>query len=381
MRNLVTIQTVKDVEPIPGKDRIVLASFVSVGWKVIVGVDTKPGDKMVYCEPDTVLPVRPEFEFLRSRCYNEKWNGFRIKQMKMAGVMSYGLAIPIKDVPGVSEKFCNGKDLTTEIGAIKYDPELLEEQKEGSKKKYNFLLRILFHIPAFKEWYFHRNKAYWPKFVSKTDETRVQTLQYVFNDLQNKMVFITEKVDGQSATFALKDGLFYVCSRNLCITKDKIRSLKRYAQQQSKYLETAKKFDIAAKLKKYKKDTGHDIYIQGEQMGPGIQGNKYGFDSLRFFVFNVFDITSGVYLNGNDTRNFCQEYGFDMVPFVYEGQFTWKTTEELLEFTKGNSKLYPIPREGIVIRSQKTLPPASGMSLQYSFKAINPDFLIKYNLE
>lgn len=381
MRNLVTIQTVKDVEPIPGKDRIVLASFVSVGWKVIVGVDTKPGDKMVYCEPDTVLPVRPEFEFLRSRCYNEKWNGFRIKQMKMAGVMSYGLAIPIKDVPGVSEKFCNGKDLTTEIGAIKYDPELLEEQKEGSKKKYNFLLRILFHIPAFKEWYFHRNKAYWPKFVSKTDETRVQTLQYVFNDLQNKMVFITEKVDGQSATFALKDGLFYVCSRNLCITKDKIRSLKRYAQQQSKYLETAKKFDIAAKLKKYKKDTGHDIYIQGEQMGPGIQGNKYGFDSLRFFVFNVFDITSGVYLNGNDTRNFCQEYGFDMVPFVYEGQFTWKTTEELLEFTKGNSKLYPIPREGIVIRSQKTLPPASGMSNMFSFKSINPDFLVKYNLE
>lgn len=382
MRNLVTIQTVKTVEPIQGKDRIVLASFVSVGWKVIVGVETRPGDKMVYCEPDTVLPVRPEFEFLRSRCYNEAFNGFRIKQMKMAGVMSYGLAIPLKEVPGVSERLSDGKDITTLIGAIKYDPELRQEQMESSKKKYNFFLRLLFRIPAFKEWYFHRSKAYWPKFISKTDETRVQTLQYVFNELFGKMVFITEKVDGQSATFALKDGVFYVCSRNLCITKERIRSLKRYATQQSKYLETAKLYDIAAKLRAYKKQTGHDIYIQGEQIGPGIQGNKYGTSTLWFYVFNVFDITEGRYFNGNEVRNFCHEFGFQMVPFVYEGKFEWMNTDELLEFAKGYSRLYPTtPREGIVIRSQKTLPPMNGMSNMLSFKAINPDFLVKYNLE
>jgi len=123
------------------------------------------------------------------------------------------------------------------------------------------------------------------------------------------------------------------------------------------------------------------IYIQGEQMGPGIQANKYGLTELKFFVFNVYDITEKRYLNGNDVRNFCIEYGFEMVPFLTECTFLWKNTEELVEYAKGNSRLADIPREGIVIRTRKTKEPMAGMSNMLSFKTINPDFLKKYNLE
>jgi len=38
-------------------------------------------------EIDSVLPERPEFEFLRSK-------DFRIKTMKMAGVISQGICFP-----------------------------------------------------------------------------------------------------------------------------------------------------------------------------------------------------------------------------------------------------------------------------------------------
>jgi hypothetical protein len=380
MRNLATIQTIKSVDPIPQKDKIGLASFTGTGWRVIVGVDMKPGDKVVYCEPDTILPQKPGFEFLRKRCYSERWNGFRIKRMSMGGVLSEGIAFPLKEVSGVSEKFKDGQDVTTIVGAIKYDPELLEEQNNTSKK-YSKFMQFLFRIPFLKKILLPRTKGSWPKFVSKTDETRIQTLQYVFDSWQNEPVYITEKIDGQSATFALKDNDFYICSRNVCLSKAKIRKASVYKNQMNKYFETAKKYDIAKKLKEYKKNTGHDIYIQGEQMGPGIQGNKYGLTELQFFVFNVYDITEKRYFNGNDVRNFCIEYGFEMVPFLTECNFMWKNTEELVEYAKGNSKLADIPREGIVIRTRKTQPPESGQSNMRSFKVINPDFLKKYNLE
>jgi hypothetical protein len=48
MRNLAMVQTIKSLDIISGKDRIVLASFENVGWHVIVGkTDFKVGDKCV----------------------------------------------------------------------------------------------------------------------------------------------------------------------------------------------------------------------------------------------------------------------------------------------------------------------------------------------
>lgn len=87
MRKLASIKTVSDIMPIEGKDRIVLAMID--GWSVIVKKDEfNIGDKCVYVEIDSVLPERPEFEFLRK-------NNFRIKTMKMAGCISSGICFPL----------------------------------------------------------------------------------------------------------------------------------------------------------------------------------------------------------------------------------------------------------------------------------------------
>lgn len=82
MRQLATIQKISNIEPIEGKDRIELATVL--GWKVIVMKDQfSVGDLCIYCEVDSILPEKPEFEFLRSRCYSKKWKGFRIRCMKL----------------------------------------------------------------------------------------------------------------------------------------------------------------------------------------------------------------------------------------------------------------------------------------------------------
>jgi hypothetical protein len=95
MRSLATIQRIKSLEPIPGKDKIVYASFTGCGWRVIVGKDMEVGDLCVYVEPDALLPDKPEFAFLRSRGWMPSLQKYRIKTLKMANKISEGICFPL----------------------------------------------------------------------------------------------------------------------------------------------------------------------------------------------------------------------------------------------------------------------------------------------
>ena len=70
MRKLASIQRVYEIEPIKGADRIELAHVL--GWKCVVNKgQLRPMDTGVYFEIDSFLPVRPEFEFMRSSSYRK----------------------------------------------------------------------------------------------------------------------------------------------------------------------------------------------------------------------------------------------------------------------------------------------------------------------
>ena len=372
-RILASIQKIKELEPIPGKDKIVLASFYGTGWQVIVGKDMNVDDLCVYIEYDSILPQKPEFEFLRSRCWNSRYEGFRIKCLKLGNAFSEGIAFPLSILPKGNWK--EGDDVTDLIGVIKYDPELLDEKRE-TKVQYPFLLRLLFRIPLIKKLFFSNKRRDWPKWASKSDETRVQNLTYVFDKYQGLDVVVTEKMDGCSALYGLYKKEFVICSRNLQVKEAK----GKYAKEQSRYIRAAKMFDIEKKLKSAKRIYGYDFYIQGELCGPAIQGNKYGFEDLRLFVFNVYSITQQRYLSMFEMFNFCSEIGFDPVPLVEKTKFCWKDVGELVEYAKGNSEFGGTPREGVVIRSERWMPPDHGMSNMWSLKTINPDFMLKYGL-
>lgn len=87
MRKLASIQRIESIDPIPGRDKIGLATVEN--WHVIVRLsDYIPGDLCVYVEIDSVLPDKPEFEFLRSK-------KFRIRTMKMGQTISEGICFPL----------------------------------------------------------------------------------------------------------------------------------------------------------------------------------------------------------------------------------------------------------------------------------------------
>lgn len=102
MRKLASVQVVKAIDEIPGADNIEVATIL--GWHVVVKKgEFKPGDLCIYIEIDSILPDKPEFEFMRSR-------KFRVKTIKLRGQYSYGLCFPISILENFGKlKEKNGK--------------------------------------------------------------------------------------------------------------------------------------------------------------------------------------------------------------------------------------------------------------------------------
>ena len=201
MRKLASIKMISDIRPIPGKDRIALAAVD--GWSVIVQkADYSVGDLCVFCEIDSVLPERPEFEFLRSK-------GFRIKTMKMAGVLSQGICFPLSILP--PGDYQPEQDVTKLMGVTQYEPtQDKDPEPRAGRKKYP---RWLMRMGWFRSLVLSKpKKTGYPSFISKTDETRLQTAPYV---LENKQEWVaTEKVDGcltGEADIITDQGLLKIC--------------------------------------------------------------------------------------------------------------------------------------------------------------------------
>lgn len=360
MRKLASVKKVSEIRPIAGKDRIELA--IIDGWSVIVKKNEfKVDDLCVYCEIDSVLPDREEFDFLRDK-------KFRIKTMKMAGVISQGICFPLSILP--TPYYNEGEDVTEIIGVKQYEPTMDKEaeatEKNASDTKYpKWLMRIkLFRKLIYKS--NHKEAKGFPSFISKTDETRIQNVPWI---LKSKEPWIaTEKIDGQSGTFALvrrkslwlwkKNKFEYiVCSRNLRL----------WNKNNSSYWSVSDKYKIEEKLKEL---IGNNewVAIQGECVAPNVQGNKYKVAEPDLYVFNL------IYPTGRagslTAKLICEEKGFKFVPIIGKTYILPDTVDAVLAYAHGKSQIADTIREGIVFRTQDG---------QKSFKAVDPLFLLKYD--
>jgi len=69
-----TIQKIIGKEQIPGADRIEIVKIL--GWQCVVSKEDnfQIGDKVIFIEVDSVVPERPEFEFLRKHNFRLQKN-------------------------------------------------------------------------------------------------------------------------------------------------------------------------------------------------------------------------------------------------------------------------------------------------------------------
>ena len=132
-RKLASVRSISNLSPIEGADKIELATVD--GWKVVVAKDVghKVGDLIIYCEIDSFLPIKEEFEFLRKSSFKKMGDqeGFRLKTIRLRGQISQGLIMPISvlnppDTNIYVEPF-EGLDVTEMLGIVKYEPPIPAE--------------------------------------------------------------------------------------------------------------------------------------------------------------------------------------------------------------------------------------------------------------
>jgi len=352
MRKLASIQTVNAVEPILNADAI--EKIRVLGWWVVVKKgEHQPGDRVVYCEIDSLLPERPEFEFLRPSSFKPAQTdatgstvlpaGFRIKTVKLRGQVSQGICFPLSILPSGAPTG-EGTDVTELLGILKWEPPVPVGM--GGKVKGGF-----------------------PGFLPKTDETRVQVLEPVLQRHRGKTFYVTEKLDGTSFTAFLRQGEFGICSRNLWMDE---------ADESNVVVRVTRGLKLEAKLKKARERLGFDLALQAEVIGPGIQKNKYALPAVTLRVFNVLNVDAYRLLDHGAMLAVLADLQLDPVPQL--GTLVLNhTVDELVVFAEGTSVLNPkVQREGVVLRPLVE-EHDEDIGGRLSFKAINPKFLLKYD--
>lgn len=404
-RELCYVVNIDRIEPIIGSDNCEAA--VVGGWKVMTRKGTfQAGDKAVYFEIDSKVPETETFAFLAPKHYKVKTQKYTFGGK--GNFVSQGLLMAFEDFHHELDKYKDyfdegyiynlevGDFLTEELG-VKYS--VVEDNKrKASIDKYKRMAQRhykLFRNNKIVKWLYTKtwgkkllflllgNKrdkkaAFWPSWVVKTDEERIQNLPQLFPPDETEW-FVTEKIDGTSTTFTMKKGKrgkyeFYVCSRNVCF--DKPEKEEKLFYETNVYTEMAIKYNMEKVLHSLLYETKglsenlDFVTIQGETYGKSVQKRDYHMDNIDFMAFNLIygDKEFGAKrLNPREMADTLSKYNIPCVPILDEHFKLLDTIDEMIEYADGNSVIDGDYREGIVLRTYDATD---------SFKAVSNTYLI-----
>lgn len=379
-RELAYIAKVLDTEVLCGYDNVHLITIL--GWKCIAPISIHKDDLVVYFEVDSLLPNNDiRFSFLASK-------KFRIRAIKICGVVSQGLVLPLSEFPEL--KGCKEGDFVTDkLHVEKYDPDAINDGSVKSKvsdfqraldrhpkffknpiikflmkyKPVRFVLAKLFVLKKDKD------KRKWPEWLPKTGSERIQNMPHLFG-CKEKYI-ITEKVDGASTSFILNEkNKYMVCSHNVIKNPDKNSDGGNFYKTNI-WAESGANYNIESVLRSLKKDLKlKNVAIQGETYGDGIQKRTYSLKNKHgFVVFHIwFDC---VRIPIKDMIAICDKYNLPHV-HVYNYEYSIPDTVEQIIEDVDNSKsnIDGGDIEGFVFYSQDG---------QQNFKCVSPNFLLKYH--
>lgn len=418
-RKLVSVRTINAIDPIEGADAIEVATVD--GWKVVVKKgDFKEGDPCVYVEIDSFLPDgNPAWQFLvdKSPKMFEGVKGHKLRTIKLRGQVSQGFVLPLAALNGAAKELVADSavedvrniDLSAALGIKKWEatlPACLQGQAEGlfpsfiqktDQERCQNLGTTIFAYDAVRavigEWLDitvaqpstgqlitgKSDRGEWEETWDEAEPTGhmthwkpiyVRAPKASVDDLYE----VTMKIDGSSGTYFVRRGCeptdapeLGVCSRNLQL---KITEENKENTFVRVLLDT--KLDDA--LIQFLQETDQEIAVQGEIMGPGIQGNREGFTSAKFFVFDIYDIGTGKYLAPVERMKVYEQLKLlaptiNHVPILHAAvrlkDIGVTSVQDLLARAEGPSINHQV-REGDVYKRHDG---------QFSFKAISNKFL------
>lgn len=346
MRKLASIQRIHDIEPIEGADRIEKAKVE--GWPVVIPKGQfREGDKVVFFEVDSFLPIRECYSFLKSSFKNNVLlgDGYKIRTQKMKGELSQGLCMRLEEL-GITPATAEGTDLTEVLGVKEWE---IPERATTGETAVGLL----------------------PVAVPHTDETRYQVYPEWKDEFKGKRYYISTKMDGSSHSVSFDQNGFHICGHNYEYKDDGMCSFYEYIKKQGL------KQRVEDFCKKYGLRT---LTIQGEYCGPGIQKNRMKLTQPKWFVFTIMEDSERVDLFRME--QVCVQLALNTVPIEEIGNdlpSVYPTDEDLQKRSDGqyitdNKEVGR--KEGIVIRPVK---PEFSESLKtyLSMKVVNNNYLWK----
>jgi len=356
------VARINEIKPIEGADNI--EQGVIGGWNCIIKKgEYKVDDLVVVATTDAVIPQELS-DAMNVTNYLRK--GGRVRTVKLRGVYSECLIIPLSHVPykGTRNEYFEGRDMMEAMSIFKYEPPAVQVQlSSGRKLKY------------------HQN----PNFGIYYKFPNIKNVSGMFTE--QDIVEITRKIHGTNARFG-------IVKKSKLSLWDRVRkffgkewvdyeyvygshNVEKGSDSQGFYdtdvwRTVAEKYNIREKLwdlfKLIKDHYGIEdgIVIYGEIYGPGIQKNyDYGLSEL---MYAGFDTT----INGQYTdtaRSFIIHQWLDLpyVPVLAVDNWSQELQDKFVfnNFIEGTK----VPHEGVVIKC------LSGDRHKVA-KVINPDYLI-----
>ena len=320
---LASIETIAEILPHPNADTLEIAKVL--GWQVIVRKgEFKAGESAVFIPIDTILPDEPWSAFLKK---GDK--PIRLKTIKLRGQYSQGLVQPLSILPEHVRGWQTGADVGGELGVRKYEKEI-PASLSGI---------VIGSFPTY--------------FAPKTDEDNGLSNPDLVKLVLENECYATLKLDGASCTIIVRGGkIDYVCSRNLSLKESNTNG-----------------FWIAAKKLKLRENM--NFVIQGELMGPGVQGNQLGLLTPTLYVYQIRDLNTGAWLNYGNMGSLCKwELNCEYVPTA--GRIDIGQSIESIQELADNQTVSGKPAEGIVVRPCKG--EAMGIGRPLGFKIINRNY-------
>lgn len=354
---------VTEIKEIPGADNIELV--VVGGWNAITKKgEYNEGDGVIIATTDAIIP-QDLSDKMGVTNYLRK--GQRVRTVRLRGVYSECLIIPMSFLDGKGAKNLPGTDLMGTLGIFKYEPPTKQIQLASGKKiKYK-------DNPNFHVYY---------KFPNLKNVSGMFT--------EDDVVEITRKIHGTNARYGIvkKTSLSFM---------DKVKkffhlggewidyeyvygshNVEKGSDSQGFYSTDiwrtiADKYQIKEKLWKLvkeeytPKELGAGVVLYGEIYGAGIQKNyEYGLTEVEFVGFDFSE--DGTYFNPTIARSAISDtMGLPYVEELYFGPWSKEIQDKFVfnNFIQGTK----VPHEGIVIKYE------TGERNKIA-KVINPDYLI-----
>lgn len=329
----VTIEKIEKIWSIEGADAIELAKVERFAFQFVIGKNQyKVGDLVIYFPVDSILPESVMAAVGMIGKFSGK-NGDRVKTKAFKGQISQGFVTSISSLlPILSEcgslKYKDfpkpmvftdndiGMDLNPELGVVKYEPPVIEE-KSGN------LLPL-------------------PDGISKYDIEGCDRNPEVVDLLMDKQVRILEKLEGQNASIQYcVDGTVYVSQRNFTI--------KEIPGHEHAFWKLCRDGGYINAAKEISVESGKNVLIRFEYLGPGVQKNIYRLNKPTGVVFDI--KIGGNYISGKDLVELTKKFNLPLAP-VLAMDITlkeWLNSKTVQEASNGESSLFKTKREGIVI--------------------------------